>query len=437
MMDTKAADLGKLLTLEQDIRLSASLSELTHLICNRSREIVDYTQAALAIQAPTGQMRITGFSDIAVVDRTAPLVTWLEQLLLGLEVKPEFVEPTAKLRETVADLVPEHMLILPLHAPAKGLLGAFIVTRMQAFSESEKSLLTHMASVYAHALAAHRDIPLLVRVKAAVSGRRKWAIAAAAGLALIFPVHLTAVAPAEITAAEPFIIAAPMHGAVERVLVKPNQQVTSDLPIIQLVDIDLKNQLEIARRSHRIAEAELLRARQLAFSSIEDKALLGELAAQVALKRAEMNFAETQLARATIRAPHDGIAIIDDPRKWQGRPVATGEQILKLAKADSVEVQVALPVADAITLAQGSRANVFLDIDPFTRYRASIVSVPYQSSLTESGILAYYVKAQLSDEQEPPRIGLRGSARLYGPRTTLFYYLFRRPITALRQMIGV
>jgi hypothetical protein len=52
-----------------------------------------------------------------------------------------------------------------------------------------------------------------------VSGRRKWAIAAAAGLALIFPVHLTAVAPAEITAAEPFIIAAPMHGAVERVLV--------------------------------------------------------------------------------------------------------------------------------------------------------------------------------------------------------------------------
>ena len=100
-------------------------------------------------------------------------------------------------------------------------------------------------------------------------------------------------------------------------------------------------------------------------------------------------------------------------------------------------MQVALPVADAITLAHGSRANVFLDIDPFTRYRASIVSVPYQSSLTESGILAYYVKAQLSVEQEPPRIGLRGSARLYGPRTTLFYYLFRRPITALRQMIGV
>ena len=61
MIDTKAADLGKLLTFEQDIRLSANLTELTHLICNRSREIVDFTQAALAIQAPSGQMRISGF----------------------------------------------------------------------------------------------------------------------------------------------------------------------------------------------------------------------------------------------------------------------------------------------------------------------------------------------------------------------------------------
>jgi multidrug resistance efflux pump len=277
----------------------------------------------------------------------------------------------------------------------------------------------------------------LVRAKAAMSGRRKWAITVAVILAMLFPVHLTAIAPAEITAADPFIVAAPMNGAVERVLVKPNQQVTSGMAIIQLVDIDLKNDLEIARRGYRIAEAELLRARQLAFSSTEDKALLGALAAEVELKRAEMIFAENQLARATIRARHDGIAIIDDPRKWQGRPVATGEQILRLAKADNVEVQVTLPVADAITLAQGSDANVFLDIDPFTKYRASIISVPYQSSLTESGILAYYVKARLTNDQEQPRIGLRGSARLYGPRTTLFYYLFRRPITALRQIIGV
>jgi multidrug resistance efflux pump len=294
-----------------------------------------------------------------------------------------------------------------------------------------------MAAVFAHAIAAHRDVPLLVRAKAAMSGRRKWAITVAVILAMLFPVHLTAIAPAEITAADPFIVAAPMNGAVERVLVKPNQQVTSGMAIIQLVDIDLKNDLEIARRGYRIAEAELLRARQLAFSSTEDKALLGALAAEVELKRAEMIFAENQLARATIRARHDGIAIIDDPRKWQGRPVATGEQILRLAKADNVEVQVTLPVADAITLAQGSDANVFLDIDPFTKYRASIISVPYQSSLTESGILAYYVKARLTNDQEQPRIGLRGSARLYGPRTTLFYYLFRRPITALRQIIGV
>jgi hypothetical protein len=106
MMDAKAANIEKLLTLEQDIRLSANLTELTHLICNRSREIVDFTQASLAVQAPSGQMRISGFSDIAVVDRTAPLVTWLEQQLVGLTREPAFFVPSAEARETVVDLVP-------------------------------------------------------------------------------------------------------------------------------------------------------------------------------------------------------------------------------------------------------------------------------------------------------------------------------------------
>ncbi|MGB1464675.1 MAG: hypothetical protein ACPG8C_07815, partial [Parvibaculales bacterium] len=81
MIDDKAADLGKLLTLEQEVRQAETLTVLTTLICNRSRDIIDYTQAALAVRGASGQIRVTGFSDIAVLDRTAPLVTWLESQL--------------------------------------------------------------------------------------------------------------------------------------------------------------------------------------------------------------------------------------------------------------------------------------------------------------------------------------------------------------------
>ena len=105
--------------------------------------------------------------------------------------------------------------------------------------------------------------------------------------------RLTAVAPAEITAADPFIVAAPMQGVVDSILVKPNEKVTAGTPLLRLVDLELKSGLEVAQRAYRIAEAELLRGRQLAFTSPDDKAQLAELIAQVELRRAEMNFQKT------------------------------------------------------------------------------------------------------------------------------------------------
>ncbi|MEL0150927.1 MAG: HlyD family efflux transporter periplasmic adaptor subunit, partial [Rhodobiaceae bacterium] len=208
-------------------------------------------------------------------------------------------------------------------------------------------------------------------------------------------------------------------------------------PLLQLVDVELKSRLAVAQRAFRIAEAELLRGRQLAFTSRDDKAQLAELTAQVELRRAEMNFAQEQLSRTTVTAPNAGLIMLDDPRKWQGRPVVAGEQILKLAQPQFVEVEVLVPVNDAVTLSEGNRVDIFLDINPLKRYRGTVTRVPYQSSVTEAGVLAYAVRAKLAADADTPRIGLRGSARVHGPRTTMFYFLFRRPITAMRQIIGV
>ena len=437
MIDDKAADLGKLLSLEEEVRQAENLAALTPLICNRSRDIVDYTQAALAVTGASGQIRVTGFSDIAILDRTAPLVAWLEGQLKKISANTDILQPTAEDHKAVADLIPENILIIPLRAASKGLLGAFIVTRTLAFSDGDKSVLSHLASVYGHALATHSDTPLWLRVRARLSGRRKWAIAAATLLTALIPMRLTAVAPAQITPTEPFIVAAPMQGVVDRILVKPNEKVSSGAPLLQLIDVELKSRLAVAQRAFRIAEAELLRGRQLAFSNADDKAQLAELTAQVELRRAEMDFAQDQLARATVTAPNGGLIILDDPRKWQGRPVVAGEQIMKLAQPQLVEVEVLVPVTDAITLSEGNRVDIFLDINPLKRYRGAVTRVPYQSSVTEAGVLAYSVRATLADDKTMPRIGLRGSARVHGPRTTLFYFLFRHPITALRQIIGV
>ena len=74
-------------------------------------------------------------------------------------------------------------------------------------------------------------------------------------------------------------------------------------PLLQLVDVELKSRLAVAQRAFRIAEAELLRVRQLAFTSRDDKAQLAELTAQVELQ-GRMNFAREQLSRTTVTAPN-------------------------------------------------------------------------------------------------------------------------------------
>ena len=62
----------------------------------------------------------------------------------------------------------------------------------------------------------------------------------------------------------------------------------------------------------------------------------------------------------------------------------------------------------------------------------------YRAEADAAGVSSYPVLARVNDPTAPPeRLGLRGTARVYGEPVSLFYYLLRRPITALRQWTGV
>ena len=145
-----------------------------------------------------------------------------------------------KTTQKVADLIPENILILPLRSANKGDLGAFIVTRTLPFSDVDKSVLKHLASVYGHALAAHNNTPLWVRFRERLSGAANGILAAAALLVSLIPMRLTAVAPAEIAVAEPFIVAA-LRGVVDRILVKPNEKVKKGTPLCKWLMLELKS----------------------------------------------------------------------------------------------------------------------------------------------------------------------------------------------------
>ena len=109
---------------------------------------------------------------------------------------------------------------------------------------------------------------------------------------------------------------------------------------------------------------------------------------------------------------------------------------MTLADEGSAGVTIWLPTADAVALEPGRRVRLFLNSDPLRPCEATVVRASYLPVLSPDGIASYRVTAEFAAKTVHPRLGLKGTAKVYGDRVSLGYYLFRRPIAALRQKLG-
>ena len=55
---------------------------------------------------------------------------------------------------------------------------------------------------------------------------------------------------------------------------------------------------------------------------------------------------------------------------------------------------------------------------------------------TAEGVLAYRFRARLEADEPTLRLGLKGTAKIYGPPRLLALWLFRRPIAMVRQWLA-
>ena len=118
------------------------------------------------------------------------------------------------------------------------------------------------------------------------------------------------------------------------------------------------------------------------------------------------------------------------------RPVRIGERIMEIADPSTVELRIELPVGAAIDVTPGQAVRMYLDIDPVHPLDAVLQRVGYAAVDRPGGGLAYRLTAQLQGDGPPPRIGLRGTAKIIGGDVPLALFLFARPLAALRQRIG-
>ncbi|MCY1519587.1 efflux transporter, RND family, MFP subunit [compost metagenome] len=422
------------LGLEKQARQAASTEQLAYAMVNDGQGLFGFRHAALLIAG-----KVRALTGISVVEPHAPFVAFVERaagklLDQGLLGEPLAVDPNRLDEQARADwqaLSAAQACWVPLKDRRGELFGGLWLAREQPFNEAELALLGQLGDTYAHAwLALQPRKPWRLRWPK----KKLLAIAGGLCLLLLVPVRQSVLAPAEVVPQGGRVVAAPLDGVIAEFLVKPNQGVAAGDLLLRFDATSLKAQADVAERALGVAEAELKANTQRAFADAESSARIDLLAARVEQKRAERDYARQLLARSEVRAERAGIAVFADAERWTGKPVQTGERLMQIADPAQAELRIELPVGDAIALQPGAEVALFLDSDPLDRHSARLERAAYEAQATAAGQLAYRLDAAFAET--PPRIGLRGTAKLFGERAPLAYYLLRRPLAAARQSLG-
>ncbi len=437
--------LATLLYLAKRSREAVDSTELRFVVCNETHALVSYRQAALSLNGSVGNL-----SGITSLEANAPYVLWLNKLIKHLgkvsgdhAMMTQASDLSDDLGQEWAEWLPHHGLWIPFR-DTNGSVSGLFVAREEVFSEAEIALLTDWLEIWSQAW----------RYKQSANGMRRWfrssntvskpiwrSIKVTAMtlliLAMIIPIPLRVLAPAELVPIHPAVIRAPLDGVVDRVLVLPNQQVKRNQPLFVFDRAGIQNKLQVAQRAVATLQAEYKQKAQQSLFDPTSKAALAPLQGQIAEKSTEINYLRHLNERGMAVSPREGVALLDDPNEWVGRPVVTGEKIMMVADPTQVEIEAWLTPSDVIDFPENAQVRLFLNTDPLEPVYAKLRYVSYEAVERPDQSYAYRVRATIHTNSSKARLGHKGMVRIEGPPVMLGYWIVRRPLAALRSWLGL
>lgn len=440
--------------LEIEARQCADLDSLRLAIVNSTRKLAEFDQAFLLEPSQAGgasgdDWTLTRAASVSKLDRHAPqiraITAWLRVAATqeGVDsAKPRMAnlaEEGARHGLDMTAIGARHAFWLPIKRRDGGVLAVLLALKKEPWKPQAAPMLLPLAGAYGHAwdalLPKSHDA---ARKVVGFASKRRLALAAAlaCAVAAFVPVPMSSLAPAEVVAREPVLVTAPIEGVIEEIMEPPGKMVERGTPILKLVDVKLRNDYEIAKRNKAVAAARHFRFVQSATSTQKDLQELAIAKAELDVASAELAYAEDMLSRTRVLAAASGLLIYSAKSEWVGRPVAVGERIMEIGDPQRTEIRIDLGVADALTIRQGGKVALFLDGDPLTSVEGTITRANYRPVPNSDGQLVYRIHAAFSDGVAR-RIGLRGVARVSADDVPLWFYLFRRPIAAIRQRLGL
>lgn len=435
--------LSMLLQLGRVARKSSE-EELHFIIVNDTRTLIPYRQAVL-FTYNNGKLRVASVSGLAVLDQSSPFLQWLNTFAEYHLTKEnpwdstvishkKFLEEQTYLGDDWRSWLPAEGYWLPLLGSQDKPQGVLMLFREEEWTQAETHVLSYLAEMYAQALGAFAPPP-----HKAWAGKikKRWKYIAAALLVISFyPMKESSLVPAEVTACQPQLVRSTLEGVIKELAVVPNQEVKKGQTLAYLDDAQLLSRLAVAQKSLEMARAEYRQLLQQALASPEEKAKLPLLKGRIEQLVSEAKYVEELLKRTSIVSQSDGVAVFEDPNSWLGRPVAIGEKIMLVADPGQVELTMLLPVNETLPVEVGGEALFFPNISPGSPEEVKINYVSYQATEQSGSNLAFTLRGSFENLQAHQRLGMRGTAKIYGPRRPLILIALRYPLQTARQWLG-
>lgn len=427
---------------------AASHEQLSFIIVNDTHQVFKYDRAYL-FEIEGDRFDLKAISGLHSVNKETELYQKSLRLLKGFK---EIHRPQQLSQEAFSD--PDHLwndlmkekkcltYWLPIEIDGKLRLGLWIESdvtdeQMQRNPKEELAFLyTNLAPSFAAAWAKFDKNRF---IKGLGRNRKLRFYALLTALIVLFGVRvpLRVAAPCEVVASEPFVVTAPLDGIIDHVVVKPGQNIqTGDL----LFEYDRRvpeEEYRTVQKQMEVAREELNRSMTLGLSDPKSLAEVQILKLKLQKEEIAYELAQKQKQKLDVEAEIPGIVVMDDPDEWRGRPVKVGEKVLSISDPAHTKIKLWVPESDNISIDSQIPLQITLNVTPDRNYKAKLSYIAFESQIGQGEVPAFQGEAEWDQPHEGVKLGLRGTAILYGEKVSLFYFLVRKPWSTFRHFTGI
>jgi len=449
--ERKVEILEALVKISGEITSTLDLDRVLDAIVNGPATVIPYERAAIALDQ-RGRLQMKAMSGVAKINPEDPDISRLQDLLEwtslssepifvaqhGDEVEEEREETRAKFQSYFANSGMRAYHALPL-ADDDGRVGVL------SFESSDPDFLNsaHLemikvlagqATVALRNASLYREVPFIDVLKPilekkrkflALEKRRRWALVAGVGVALLFlagfPLPLRIDGPAVVAPAHSARVQPELAGVVQVVSVREGDAVKQGTVLGRLADWQYRAELAAAQAKYATAVSRMSRA------------LAANDGTEAGIERVQVDYWTTEVARAgerlqktLLRSPIDGLVATPHIEDSVGRDLKPGDTFAEVVDTSRASVDVAIDQRDVSLLRSGEQASVKLEGFPTRTFRGELTVVSPRSRL-QGEEHVFFARVSIANTEGLIRTGMQGRSKIFTAWRPAGEVFFRRP----------